>query len=424
LFKGLSLFVGFKWLFSSKNRNPFTLKGLVSGSVWMSVLSLGLSLAFLLLTLAIVSGFENTLATAISNSQGHVLHQISKWKNFEELENWVTTMPHANTLERVEFFWTSQGLLVGEKAGRGILIEGRTRSLGSKTNSRSEVPESPDVITIELGQALAEILGVSKGSSLQVLLPGVIEGAVTVKVSGLVKIGMYDVESRYAVIDSGALSRYVAQKFPDLYRDRPGDAHGVRYFLNSDYKGTAGLKGLKNWVQDYEAFMKAVEPDFDRGRIQTWQDQKLNLFKGIGHNKIELGLILALLVLVASLNIGATFVVLFLERDREFAIMRAIGWSAGAMQKWMLGVSLGLGILVSTGAVVLAPIIGLGLQSLKWAQLPEEIYNIKYLPLTFGMNELIMVWLYGVVCTVLVSLFLGWKLSRISLLGVLNHRRM
>ncbi len=410
--------VWFKDSFGVRGETQNPLKGALRGALVFSSISLVLSLSLLLITVAIVSGFERVISFAVSDTQGDLVHYIGKWENLSEIQGRLSETPLKEAVERVEPFWTSQGLVVGDNAGRGILIEGRYSDTWTQE-------KKDDSIRIQIGKALAGYLKVNEGGRLKILMPGVLKGSIDAVVDKIVSVGMYDLENRFITANAFDLNEYLKAREPEIFAQRQGEAHGVRMFFKDQFRGPRGLKVLTDWRAKFRTFLLDEKKIAEEYLVmKTWREVFGTQFEGLLHNKVELGIMLGILVLVATLNLGATFVVLFLSREREITIMQAIGWGPRGVRNWLALLGWVLGIVFSSLAVVFSPIFGKIVSQGPWAELPESVYNIKYLPLTFEINAVIVVWIYGVLCSFGVAALMGFALSKISLLSSLSHRRM
>lgn len=349
----------------------------------------------------------------VGQASGDVVWPMRSWRTDGELESYLAVLPK-ESLARAEAFWSSQGLIVGPKAGRGVWIEGR-RDYLAKQNQVDAQSAGQAEIKIQLGDALAKILGVVPGDLVQLRLPGVVIHAVRARVTKLLSYGMYEIDSRAAIIDDISLRSYLAAFEPDVLAKRPGDAHGFRFFLNSS--------------KDPDAFKDLAQTELrtmlSEGDVELLgvREQKANLFRGIGYNKRELSLILGLLTLVAGLNVAASLVVLFLERDRDFALIQALGASRTQLFLWISTLGLILGLIGSALGLVLGRVLGLGLQQLPIARIPPEIYNLAELPLKFDFHEQLILFLGGALAALACAAALAASLSRMNLVGVLGSKR-
>lgn len=379
------------------------------------MISLAIGIGALSVTLALVSGFEWTLGRAVQESSGHVIHSFGRWQNYEQLEKFVAAAPKG--VERAEFFWSSQGLVVGKTGGRGVLIEGR-RLAGT-----TRVDKPLEQVQISLGAPLAKLLGVSKGDKVRILLPGILQGSVEALVTGVLSHGIYEMDSRLVRVDDQSLRAYLKQKDPQTFATRPGDAHGIRYYLDPAIYSPTHMEALEKWKASYEAMARTLDPEEGIHRFVHWRDAKSPLFRGIDYNKKELSLVIGILTLVAALNIAATLVVLFLERDREVAILQALGMGPRDVLQWVGIQGVLLGVLSSLLGLGLGRAFGWILVRAPFIKIPEDIYNISQLPLKFDFVEQGSIFLFGTLASVGVALFLGIGLGRMNLLSVLGTRR-
>ena len=79
-------------------------------------------------------------------------------------------------------------------------------------------------------------------------------------------------------------------------------------------------------------------------RVRHWRELNSALFEALKLEKVVMGLILGLIVAVASLNIGGTLILLVLSKGREISILRAMGATTSQIRAvFMLeGVIIGL----------------------------------------------------------------------------------
>jgi lipoprotein-releasing system permease protein len=413
------------WLLNLKDRTPRARRALVGHSVRIALVGLSCGLAALSLTLAIVSGFEWKLSEYVATTGGDMLHQNS-WMNFEGLKARAALAPEEG-VEAVEVFWAAPALVVGAEGGRGVTLEATRRysSVRAFLDSDSETGATTEsTIGVELGRALADTLKADVGSSLRLLVPGVMKGSLAARVTAIRHLGIYDLESRWMKVDEAELRTLLKSKDPEAFANRPGDAHGLRYFLSEAYHEPNSLRRLEAWQGRYrDKLNAAADTALHDPILKSWIEQRQNLFGSIGLDKLVLTVILGLLCLVAGLNVAAALVVLFLERDREIAVLRAVGLSRGQLLGWILIQGTLMGLASALGALALARVFGMILQHLPIAELPSEVYNLSHIPLKFVWSEQLAVFAFGIAASLGLSFILGTSLVKGSFLDTLRHRK-
>src|SRR5688500_5783058 len=97
-------------------------------------------------------------------------------------------------------------------------------------------------------------------------------------------------------------------------------------------------------------------------RTVDWEEQNRSLFQALKLEKLGMGVILLLIVIVAAFNIVSTLTMVVTDKTREIGILRAMGMSAGSIRRifFLQGVFIGavgtaLGVAVGlTAAISLA----------------------------------------------------------------------
>ena len=117
-----------------------------------------------------------------------------------------------------------------------------------------------------------------------------------------------------------------------------------------------------------------------RYRVEDWQEQNASLFSALKLEKYAMGIILLLIVLVASFNIVSTLIMVVRDKVREIGILRTMGLRGSDITRIFVlqGVVIGL-VGTSLGAVG-----GLGLawvlDTYEFITLPGDVYFIDRLP--------------------------------------------
>ncbi len=408
-----------RWLFSGQGSDRARRPLLFRNSLKASIIGLSFGVAALSLTLALVRGVEFSLSQGLGRGLGHVAHNARVWSPYAMLQDFVKHAPPG--VERAEFVWDSQALVLGKKGGRGVKITGVLPSDFSVSDPYS----SRFPLTIDLGRPLAQYLGVAPGDEVSLLMPGVVRGRVLARVLNIVEFGYYEYDSRYARIDARGLYAYLREHQTDLFDTRPGDAYMIRYYLDESRYPFADINKIEAWRDEYVLKIKPLAQKYkvlDDARV--WSEMEFrNFFEAIRHDRVSLTLVLALLALVATLNVAATLLVLYLERDRDLAVLVAMGLQPRQLRKWIAMQGLVLGLVSSVVGMGLSLMLSKLLPYIPAFQLPPDIYNVSSLPFYYAPLEQAGVLLYGTVSGWAIAAFLGWRLSKTPVLEVLRHRR-
>jgi len=221
---------------------------------------------------------------------------------------------------------------------------------------------------IVLGRRLAERFSAYPGATVTAISPGgsrfnAAVGAFvprywTFEVTGYFETGMYEYDNAYAI-----LPLPLAREFAGL-----GDAvTGLEIRLRDPAIATAvGLRLEDSLGYPYRAL--------------DWQSQNASLFSALQLEKLAMGLVLLLIVLVAAFNIVSTLTMVVTDKTREIGILRAMGMPAAGIRRifvlqgsiiGLIGTVLGL-----AGGLILARIIDRG----GLIQLDPTVYFISRIP--------------------------------------------
>ncbi|GBD33393.1 Lipoprotein-releasing system transmembrane protein LolE [bacterium HR33] len=220
---------------------------------------------------------------------------------------------------------------------------------------------------IVLGRRLAERLSAYPGDTVTVVSPAgsrfnaalgaFIPRFWRFEVTGHFETGMYEYDNSYVV-----LPLEVAQRFAGLE-----DA----------------VSGLDVRIRDpWRAPQVGAELEQRLGypyRSVDWQTQNSSLFSALQLEKLAMGLILLLIVIVAAFNIVSTLTMVVTDKTREIGILRAMGLSAGSIKR----------VFIWQGAVigVVGTLLGAGL-GLTVAWLIDRRHLIKLDPTVYFIDHL------------------------------------
>jgi len=124
--------------------------------------------------------------------------------------------------------------------------------------------------------------------------------------------------------------------------------------------------------------------------------------------------ILIMIFLLVAFNISSTLVMVVMEKNKDVAILRAMG----ATQKSIMSVFMFQGLLVGVIGTLVGLASGLGLCHLlakyKFIELPSDVYYISTLPVRVEMLDIVLVIVTAVVISFLATIYPSWHASRLD----------
>ncbi len=378
--RALHWFIARRYLSSRRGRGFLSLITLIAiGGVSVGVMAL-------IVVIGVMSGLQTDLREKIlgANSHGMVLEigEAVRMESWESVLRRVTEDP--DVTGAAPFIYTEVGLNVpGGSYSEGAVLRGLAGD--SVSLSVTEVDEHLTSGTmpfgetesgrpgIVLGATLANRLNLYPGKTVTVvsfqgaeLTPTGIQPQLRLyEVTGIFETGLYQYDTKFAYVELES-----AQSLLRMGRAVTGVEFNVRDPWNS---GEVAAR-----IRDSLGFPYSVD---------DWQRQNASLFSALKLEKFAMGIILLLIVLVASFNIVSTLIMVVTDKVREIGIMRAMGLTASDVTRVFVlqGVVIGLvGTTVGTG-------LGLALSWLldryQFITLPGDVYFIDHLPVDTNLID-------------------------------------
>jgi len=324
------IFVGLRYLRAKRRNRTISLNTVVS------IAGITLGVAALIGTVGIMTGFKEDIQAKILGTTAHIIVQDrikDSMSDYDPVTKQVATVPGVVAATP---FVLKQVLLTTQTGVQGIVIRGidpqregmvtelaKNLSTGQLADLSRPVkvrqspvddPTSPAVETekpgIILGKELALRLGVFVGDTVNVVSPvgpisaiGMVPKIRTFALVALFQSGMYEYDSSLAYIDLAEAQKFFSMgqtvtgieiKVTDVFRAAE-TAHSVEQSLGFAY-------GARDWMQ-----------------------MNRNLFSALKLEKTMMFLLLVLITIVASFNIISTLTMIVTEKQKEIAILKAMG---------------------------------------------------------------------------------------------------
>ena len=265
-----------------------------------------------------------------------------------------------------------------------------------------------------IGAVMARQLGVSPGDTLSLTGPSpeqTVLGTVPVqkayRVAGVFEVGMSEFDTSVVI-----MSLEQAQQLFD--RTQPADFIALR-FDNPDQAPAAR-----------DAIAAAAG---DGAVVKDWTEDNADYFNALRVEHNVMALILALLVLIASLNIISALVMLVKNKGRDIAILRTIGARQSSILRifFLCGAIVGaLGTLtgVLVGVVFCLNIVGIQ-RAVEWVfhtqVFSSKVYFLSHLPEKIDPAEVIWITVFSLLCAFLSTLYPAWRASRLDPVEALRY---
>ena len=427
------IFVGLRYLRAKRRHRTISL------NTFVSVAGITLGVAALIGTLGIMTGFKEDLQAKILGTTSHiVIHERMRenMADYDTLVKRVEEVPHV--LAATPFVFR-QVLLTSQSAVQGIILRGidpqrerrvtelaknvkvgrlddleqpsavgqRQSSAGQEAGGDTGVIPTPGHPGIIIGKELSMRLGAFLGDSVNVVSPVGPTSAIgavamvpkirTFTVVGVFESGMYEYDSSLAYIALGE-----AQKFFNMGNTVSGIEVKVDeiFMTNEIAREIEHAVGFTYWARD-------------------WMQLNRNLFSALKLEKIMMFLLLVLITIVASFNIVSTLTMIVSEKQREIAILKAMGATRKAIMRIFMLNGLIIGL---TGTVIGIPLgyMFLWLIQTYWTFDPT-VYYISHVPVHVQALDVILVSFSAILISFAATLYPSWQAAKLDPAAALRY---
>ncbi|MGI8507990.1 MAG: FtsX-like permease family protein [Gemmatimonadaceae bacterium] len=221
------------------------------------------------------------------------------------------------------------------------------------------------------------------GAQMNSITGGFVPRVYQYEVTGIFQTGMYEYDNAYVYVDIDA-----ARDFAGL-----GDAVTGLEVQTTDRWSAAAI-GTK--ISDRLGFPY---------RSVDWQEQNRSLFQALKLEKMGMGVILLLIVVVAAFNIVSTLTMVVRDKTREIGILKAMGVRSSAIRNIFFFQGLVIGAVGTVLGLVLGFAGALALDRYKFIKLDPQVYFIDHLPVSTQPRDVILIVIASLLIGALATLY-------------------
>jgi lipoprotein-releasing system permease protein len=386
----------------------------------ISLAAVMLGVAALIIVMSVMNGFRAELFDKVVGLNGHAVIQGYGGR----LENWRPILEQARRTPDV----TSASALIEQPllashSGRAeaILLRGMPRQdiLSNPSISRNVVAGSLTALqaggdNVAIGSRLAELLGLSVGSSITIISPqgrttpfGTVPRLVDYNVAAIFEIGLYDFDKAFVVMPIEEAQNFLMM----------GDAVGMIEVETTD----------ADRVEEILAPLSASLSS--RAVVNDWRSMNSALFEALQVERVAMFVVLSIIVLVAVFNILSSLIMLVRAKTRDIAILRTMGASRRSLMKIFMTVGVTIGVLgIMAGGVLGAIFLFYRQGVVRFIQLvtnqnlwDPSVRFLTELPSKTDPVEVTVIVLMAFVLSILATIYPAWKAASTDPVQVLRY---
>jgi lipoprotein-releasing system permease protein len=153
----------------------------------------------------------------------------------------------------------------------------------------------------------------------------------------------------------------------------------------------------------------------------SWKTTNAALFSALELEKLAMGIILFLIVVVAAFNIVSTLVMVVVDKTREIGILKAMGVSDKTVLRIFMLQGIGIGLVGTALGLSLGVITAVVLNRSGIIKIPAEVYFVDKLPLALNISDVGIIVIGSVAISFLATVFPSVRASQLDPVEAIRH---
>jgi lipoprotein-releasing system permease protein len=156
-------------------------------------------------------------------------------------------------------------------------------------------------------------------------------------------------------------------------------------------------------------------------RTVDWEEQNHSLFQALKLEKLGMGVILLLIVLVAAFNIVSTLTMVVADKTKEIGILKAMGMPARSIRRIFFLQGLVIGVVGTVLGLVLGFGAALALDKYQFIKLDAQVYFIDHLPVSTQPMDVMWIVIASIAIAAIATVYPSVQASRLFPIEAIRH---
>ncbi len=395
------LFVALRYLFARRKQAFISLISLIS------TMGVAVGVMALVIALALMTGLQGELRDRILGATAHVY--VWKTGGIEDYQAEVATLRAIEGVVGAGPAILGKALISTARADAFISLKGVDPALEANVTDIQRAMQSGAVAALAptsegelpgilIGRNLAAQLGVATGDTATLLSPqgtlspmGMIPRTRRVRVAGVYTLGLFEFDAAYGFVSLPFAERLLGKAAPDLIQLRVAD------------------------IDEAPSISERIPDELGIEYVsQDWADMNQALFSALWLEKMAISITIALIVIVAALNIVASLVLLVMEKSRDIAILKTMGTSSRRVMTIFMLQGLVIGIAGTTVGAAGGLALCWVFDRYRLIQIPMDVYQVSYVPFVVQPFDFAIVIVSAVLICFLATIYPSRQASRLD----------
>ncbi|HHF52274.1 MAG: ABC transporter permease [Candidatus Aminicenantes bacterium] len=403
----------FEWFVAKRYLTAKRKQAFISVITLISVLGITIGVMALIIAIALITGFQKDVQAKILGSTSHIMVSDLSGKGISDYEVFLERVKEMDGITEVTPVAYITVFITGPYKNSGIVLRGldfereETASFWKDNLERGDLPGSgAEGENILLGWDLAFDLGAGVGDMVTVLSvsnrltpTGLFPRIKKLRVTGIFRTGLYEYDASTALVDLKTAQNIIGIN---------NKVNLIQIKIDNIFKAPA----FKEEIRDI------IPPET---YVTTWMEMNESLFSALKLEKKLMFFTIALIILVAALNIIATLILMVMEKTKDIGILMAMGATSQSIRKifFLQGATIGiLGTFIGT-------VLGLAwcwlANTFELIKVPIDIYQIPFVPFKIGILDLLVIIFSAIFISFVSTLFPSYRAAKIDPVGALKY---
>jgi len=356
---------------------------------WISVLAIAVGTAALIIVLSVFNGFEDIVKGLYGDFYSDIRIAPAKGKFAEFTPDLLNKIHAVKGIDKTSFFAEEKAVLVNGDFQTIVYLKGVDAVYAQVSNVSAHIDKREGIY--DLGETDAPKIVAGAGIS------NAVNADPNDKLSNLVvylpnrkatNFSSMDAMHSYNVAIAGIFA--IQQEFDDKYAFT--NLAFMQYMLDlkaDEYSGMDIL--LKPGVDENKVKQDLEKVTGSALKVQTRYEQNQGLFSIMQIEKWVIYGILSLILVVAAFNMIGALTMLVLEKQKDIAVLKAMGAHDTRIQNIFLSEGLVLAIVGGLSGMLLAFVICMLQQKFHLIELTGNTFIINYYPVQMHIQDFLLV---------------------------------
>jgi lipoprotein-releasing system permease protein len=155
--------------------------------------------------------------------------------------------------------------------------------------------------------------------------------------------------------------------------------------------------------------------------VTNWMDTNRSLFAALKLEKLGMGLILFLIVLVAAFNIVSTLIMVVADRTREIGILKSMGMTDSGILRVFIFQGAWIGVMGTALGTALGTFLCYALERWELIEIDPQVYFVDRLPVSLEIPDLLVIIASTVLIAFLATIYPSLQASRLQPVEAIRH---